>query len=153
MNRIRRAELVSLGLIGLLAVSSITLIAQTVTFKKTKEEYQVGDKRRIREVALIFTDETMRVTSRNGNALYAEIPIASVTELVYERTKHPRIKTAIFVTPWALLSKGKKHWFTVKYKEGEQSKFLLFQLDKKEYQQVIAMAEVKTGLKAERVID
>lgn len=136
-----------------LCMCTLSLNAQTVTFKKTKEEYQVGQERKIRKVALSFTDEAVVVSSRNGRSRYAEIPFPSVTELVYERTTHPRIKTAIFLTPLALLSKGKKHWFTVKYKQEDESKFLLFQLDKKEYQQIIGAAETKTGVKVERVME
>ena len=31
----------------------------------------------------------------------------------YEKSKHRRWKTGVLLTPLALLSKGKKHWFAV----------------------------------------
>ena len=52
-------------------------------------------------------------------ATYAEIPFAAVTSVVYERAKSPRVKTAIFLSPLALFSSGKKHWLTCTDPGGE----------------------------------
>lgn len=130
-----------------------SLFAGEVAFKKTKQEYFEGDKRKIRDVALVFTDDQVLVQSKDRKTAHAAIPYKSITELTYERTTHPRVKTAIFVSPLFLLSKGKKHWFTIMYEEGGESQFVLFQLDKKEYQQVVAAAEARVGKKVERVIE
>ena len=74
--------------------------------------------------------------------------------VVYERSTHARIKTAILISPLALLSKGKKHWLTITYynDDGSQS-FVLLKLDKKEYRRILATAEVKTDRNVERIID
>ena len=38
--------------------------------------------------------------------------------MIYERSSHARIKTAILLSPMALFSNGKKHWLTITYKNG-----------------------------------
>ena len=63
------------------------------------------------------------------------------------------IKTAIFLSPWALLSKGKKHWLTITYKDGEGQDFVLLKLDKKEYKRILATAEAETEKEVERIIE
>ena len=49
-------------------------------------------------------------------ALYAEIAFSDVTGILYEQSKSPRWKTAIFLSPLALFSSGRKHWLTIEYK-------------------------------------
>ena len=46
----------------------------------------------------------------------AAIPFADVSSVAYERSKSPRVKTAIFLSPLALFSSGKKHWLTIETK-------------------------------------
>ena len=41
------------------------------------------------------------------------IPYVEITEMEYEKSKHRRWKTGVLLTPLALLSKRKKHWFAV----------------------------------------
>lgn len=73
--------------------------------------------------------------------------------MVYERSTHARIKTAIILTPWALLSKGKKHWLTIIYKDGESQNFVLLKLDKKEYRRILPVVETKVGIDVERITE
>lgn len=127
--------------------------AQDISFNKTKQEYQDGEKTRDRDVALVFSDDQIVVKHRKRDDVYAEIPNSSITDLTYERSKHPRVKTAIFLSPLALFSPGKKHWFTIQYTTGDETEYVLLQLDKNEYQRVILEAETKTGKKVERVIE
>ena len=74
--------------------------------------------------------------------------------VVYERSTHARIKTAILISPIALFSKGKKHWLTITYHNGDESQgFALLKLDKKEYRRILAITAAKTGRDVERIID
>ena len=51
-------------------------------------------------------------------ATYDVIPFGSVSEMVYERSKSPRVKSAIFLSPLPCSSPGKKHWLTIEYEGG-----------------------------------
>lgn len=123
------------------------------TFKKTKYIEQVGDKAKERKCDLIFTDEGFRVTDDKHRNDYAVIPYGEVDEIVYEKSSHPRWKTAVFLTIFALLSKGKKHWLTISYKDGDERKYVILKMDKNDYRQIIALSETKTGKEVEWIIE
>ncbi len=123
------------------------------TFKKTKLMEQQGDKLKELDCDLIFTDDAFRVTDNKQRADYVRIPYSDVEEIVYEKSSHPRWKTAVFLTIFALLSKGKKHWLTVTYKDADEAKFTILKLDKNDYRQIIALSETKTGKKVQWVVE
>ena len=127
--------------------------AQDMVFPKTKQVYREGDKSQHRDVALEFLDKELLVKHRKDDRVYTTIPYDSITEITYELSKNARITEAILISPLFLLSSSKKHWLTVKYQTGGESDFVLLQLDKKEYQQAIATAEVRTGKKVTRVLE
>ena len=77
----------------------------------------------------------------------ARIPYADITALEYEESKHRRWKTGILLSPFALLSKGKKHWFAVIQGEEET----VFQLDKSNYSKILDAVESKAGKKVKMV--
>ena len=81
-------------------------------------------------------------------ATYAEIPFAAVTSVVYERAKSPRVKTAIFLSPLALFSSGKKHWLTIEYEGG----YAYMRLDKNNQRQIRA-ALGASGFEVETIIE
>ena len=83
-----------------------------------------------------------------SKATYAEIPFADVTSVVYERAKSPRVKTAIFLSPLALFSSGKKHWLTIEYEGG----YAYMRLDKKNQRQLRA-ALGAAGFEVENIIE
>ncbi len=79
---------------------------------------------------LLVTDED-RGAER---ATFAEIPFSTITDVIYEQSKSPRVKTAIFLSPLALFSPGRKHWLTVEYEGG----FTYMRLDKNNQRQIRA---------------
>ena len=83
-----------------------------------------------------------------ARASYATIPFSAITSVVYERSKSPRVKTAIFLSPLALFSAGKKHWLTIEYDGG----YAYMRLDKKNQRQVRA-ALGAAGFDVETLID
>lgn len=137
------------------AVALPALAADDVLFKKSRLVITKDDGDSDEEKAHVsFTDDArLRVTDKKGKKVWADIPYADIHELTYERSTHPRAKTAIFISPFALFSKGKKHWLTVSYAKGEDKDFLLLRLDKKEYQRLLATAEARTGVDVERVVE
>ena len=141
--------------IAILIFLSAQVFADDIQFPKTKYVVQDdGGKDREIKANLIFTSDSIIVKARKKPSEFAEIPYGSVESVVYERSTHARIKTAILISPLALLSKGKKHWLTITYynDDGSQS-FVLLKLDKKEYRRILATAEVKTDRNVERIID
>jgi len=130
-------------------------LAEDITFNKTKRMVQEGDDSKERDCALVITGEHELVIRhrKKTDEVYARVPFDTIEELTYERATSPRTKTAIFVSPLALLSKGKKHWLTISYKVNGEGRFELLRLDKKEYQRVIAALEAKTGMKVDKIIE
>ena len=144
---------ISLLLVGLAFAFAGRAPAQEVIFTKSKQVIQEGDKSRQRDVALAFLGDKVVVRDRKANQVYAEIPNASLNDLTYELSKHPRYKTAIFLSPLALFSPGKKHWLTIEYQTEGKTDFVLLQLDKGEYQRIIATAEARTGKDVKRILE
>jgi len=82
-----------------------------VYFKKVSYFHQEGDKRIEEKARIVFQKKKIMVADENKpeRATFAEIPMSSISKVVYEKSAHPRWKTAIFLTPFALFAKGKKH--------------------------------------------
>lgn len=79
------------------------------------------EKKRDARLEIDAAAEELRIVDEKRGAeraMYATIPFATVTSVLYERSKSPRVKTAIFLTPLALFSSGKKHWLTIEYEGG-----------------------------------
>jgi hypothetical protein len=144
---------------SLVLAASLALPAQSVTaevvFGKTKQVVASGTKSEQREVNFVVTDDkqlVIREKSKKATPLVA-IRFDEITALNYERSKHPRAKTAIFISPMFLMSSGKKHWLTIQYTKAEKADFVLLRLDKDEYQRVLATLEAQTGRKIEKDVD
>ena len=84
-----------------------------LSFPKSKYVSQSGDDEV--KADLLFTDISIVVQERNESFIFATIPYDSIVSVSYERSAHPRVKTAIFFSPFWLLSKSKKHWLIVNY--------------------------------------
>ena len=81
-------------------------------------------------------------------ALYAEIAFSDVTGILYEQSKSPRWKTAIFLSPLALFSSGRKHWLTIEYKGG----YAYMRLDKNNQRQIRAALNA-SGFEVETILE
>jgi hypothetical protein len=83
------------------------------------------------------------------------IPYSSVTYMEYERSTHSRVAAAILLTPWALLSKRKHHWFTIQYTpDGDStSTSVLIQLDKREEKPFRRIARDRVGVEVTNLIE
>lgn len=126
---------------------------ETIEFPKTKQIYQDGNDSDDRDINLLFTYDSIILKHRKNEQVYARIPYESVESVTYERSEHPRTKTAIFISPLALFSSSKKHWLTVTYDDGGTSNFVLMQLDKNEQQRIVATAETRLDVEVERLIE
>ena len=118
------------------------------TFKKSKMYVQQEHKQRLRKVNIDVQDNALVVTGTTDKYLSTvRIPYAEITAMEYEKSKHRRWKTGILLTPLALLSKGKKHWFAVIQGEEET----VFQLDKSNFSKILAAIEEKADKKVKMI--
>ena len=120
------------------------LAADVIEFRKvdffevvTKANGEPDEKKRDARLEIDQDTQEIRIVDeKNGaeKATYAAIPFADVSTVAYERSKSPRVKSAIFLSPLALFSSGKKHWLTIEYEGG----YAYMRLDKKNQRQIRA---------------
>ena len=153
----RMTRVISGGLV-LVLVSVPVLAADVVEFRKvdyfevvTKDNGEQDEKKRDARLELDSEAQTIAIVDeKNGaeKATYAVVPFADVTSVLYERAKSPRLKSAIFLSPLALFSPGKKHWLTIEWDGG----YAYMRLDKKNQRQLRA-ALGAAGFEVETVIE
>ena len=139
-------------------VAVVSLAADPVIFNKvdyfevvTKDNGDQDEKKRDARLELDADTQMISIVHEKKGAeeaTYATIPFAAVTSVVYERAKSPRVKTAIFLSPLALFSSGKKHWLTIEYEGG----YAYMRLDKNNERQIRA-ALGAAGFDVERIIE
>ena len=88
---------------------------------------------------LVFADGSIIVKDRKKPEVFATIPCHNIESVIYERSSHARIKTAILLSPMALFSNGKKHWLTITYKNGDK--------------RILATVETETGQDVEWILE
>ena len=100
---------------------------------------------------LLIADEKKGVEK----TLYATIPYDSITKMVYERSSHRRYKSAIFLSIFALFTKGKKHWLSIEFEGVEDlpQNFCHVRLDKDNFRQILTALRAATGVEIEELIE
>jgi hypothetical protein len=79
-----------------------------------------------------------------------EIPYEQVNDLEYGQKAGRRVGLAIAISPWLLLSKKRKHFLTVGWKdEQDKQHAVVFELGKSVTRTTIATMEARTGKKVE----
>ena len=74
------------------------------------------------------------------------VPWHTVQTIEYGQRVSRRWKTAIFLTPWAVFSKGRKHMVTIGYKDGAGvDQAAVFEFGKDVYRTALASLKVKSG--------
>ena len=132
------------GLILLVAVTANAASADVLQFRKV-DYFQIvtipnGEPEEKKHDARLEIDKDAQqlriVHEKRGTseATYAEISFSDVTNILYEQSKSPRWKTAIFLSPLALFSSGRKHWLTIEYEGG----YAYMRLDKNNQRQIRA---------------
>ena len=143
-----------------LAVGVVQGQEQSVVFSKVDffETQGKDEKKRDARFELDPTNKILRVVDeKNGanKAVYLEVPYGSITKIVYERSAHRRYKAGLLISPWLLLTKGKKHWLTVEFKDVPKypAGYGSAQLDKDNYRRILTALSAATGLKIEEMIE
>lgn len=74
------------------------------------------------------------------------IPYAGITELEYGQKAGRRVGAAILINPLMLFSKGRKHFFTITFKDADaKDQVAVFELGKNIFRQSIKIVEVRSG--------
>jgi hypothetical protein len=89
------------------------------------------------------------------NAVVANIPASSITEVSYGQDVHRRVGTAVAVGVFTLglgaltaLSKSKKHFVGLTWADGDKKGGFAIQCDKNDYRGILAGLEGISGKKA-----
>ena len=131
--------LVGSTVIVLSVLSAGIVDARDLVFRKSKIVVVEGEKTRERKAVVTWSDSivTLRFKDGNDSARYpgseGVYRYNRMSDMVYERSKHSRIVSAILLSPLTLFSKRKHHWFSWNYVDADSSKgSILFRIDKKE---------------------
>jgi hypothetical protein len=92
------------------------------------------------------SDKLMFVAEKGGGLI--EIPWKKIDEAEYGQKVGRRVKTAIFLSPLALLSKGRKHYLTISYKDkANEMQSAVFELGKDLVRTTLTVVETRSGRK------
>ena len=100
------------------------------------------------EGVLATSDDTKLVFIAEKGGGIIEIPWKKVDEAEYGQKVGRRVKTAILLTPLALLSKGRKHYLTISYKDkSNEMQSAVFELGKDLVRTTLTVVETRSGRK------
>lgn len=117
----------------------------------TGQDGETDEEKRDARLEIYTEDQKILISHEKrgaSEAVYENIPFEVITGVTYEQSKSPRVKTAIFLSPLALFSPGKKHWLTIEYEGG----YAYMRLDKNNQRQIRA-ALGAAGFDVETIIE
>jgi hypothetical protein len=98
---------------------------------------------------LIITTDDRVLVFRNKKAA-VEIPYERINLLEYGQRVSRRYALGVVVSPLLLLSKKRRHYLTIGYRdEADRQQALVFQVDKDDIRAVLAALEARTGRRVE----
>lgn len=157
----RKSESSSLCFSGCLVVTFLLLTVGSVSaisvvqspemrFDKLELRTSIGGATEGQKGRLLVSADRIRFATKDGKAVYFSIPSDSVTNVFYSRVSGRRIKTAVFVSPLLLFSKGKKHYMTISFDDGgDLVGAVEFRLDKSNYRGILHAVESVSGVTLE----
>ena len=91
-------------------------------------------------------DKKLVFVSEKGDR--AELPYARIESFEYGQKASHRIKTAIFLTPWSLFSKKRKHYVSLLWKDtAGKEQGAVFELGHDLLRPTVMLLEARTGKK------
>ena len=143
-----------------LAAGAARAQGQLIIFGKVDYFEAQGEKEQKRDTRLELdpANRILRFVDEGkgaAKATYLAVPYDSVTKIVYERAAHRRYKAGLLLSPWLLLTKGKKHWLTIEYEgvAAYPAGYGSAQLDKDNYRRILTALGAATGLEIEEMIE
>lgn len=93
---------------------------------------------------LIFLVEDSPIKEQKGKVY--ELPWKQIQSVEYGQKAGHRIKTAIFLSPIALLSKKRRHYVTLNYKDKKgNGQAVVFEVGKELTRETLAVVKARTG--------
>jgi hypothetical protein len=157
------------GIALLVGMAAASVVGEDAVFHKSTIFDSHGKERK---VDLVFLSENKGMVVREKTTIVANIPFGVIDKVAYGYSKRHRVSEGaqvaaaptlipcvglecLVVAPveavviltgvGLMLTKEKKHWLYVNYKDAGASKQLVLKLDKSEYQKVIAATKAQTG--------
>ncbi len=135
----------------------VTVMAANVTLgavDSKKAEYVGGTISAIQERAEgnldTATDTQMVFTPERGKGPSLMVPYTSITSLEYGQKAGRRVGVAILISPLALFSKKRKHFFTVGFKDKDgKEQAIVLELGKDIVRTTLTVVETRSGQKIE----
>ena len=91
--------------------------------------------------------KVMRFTSKRGRF---EIPYEGITSVEYGQKAGRRLGVALVTSMWALMSKKRRHFMTIGFKDGDdQAQGVVLELPKGTPRSIIAIIEARSGVKCD----
>lgn len=145
----RTRRMLGLGLMGVLLPAGVGRAQDARMFPRSLLIQSTPEGETVKTKGLLRVDEEgVRFEAEDGRKMY-EAAWASVTKLIYERTKKPRY-TAGLLLAWPLLfTKEKQHYFTF---ESEGS-FAFVKVHKKQFRAALFAIEGVSGRDVERLVE
>ena len=112
-----------------------------VDFKKTRLLHQ-NAKGKMQEVKVKLHVDANCIQLEAGKVEIMRFEFSGVKSIEYERSTHPRWRTAVLVSPLFLLSKAKHHWLNI---QGENGQYAILRLAKGEQQMIRAAVAAGWG--------
>ena len=144
-------------LIGLALCAASMALGEDVAFRKVKLADATGKQA---EADLIFSEGSKTLVVRVAERDVVTIPYEKIDKLSYEYTKKHRITTGALVMLASLgagavvmLTKSKSHWLYVDYHQTVDPASLVLRMDKRNYKQILEVAQTQTGKQVEYLGD
>ena len=102
-----------------LVIYAIPAEAQ-MTFNKVEIRVAFGAANPGNKGELLIDAKNIRFTKNKGKTEYFSIPASAVSDIFYSRVSGRRIGAAIAVSPFLLFSKGRKHYMTITFNDGQE---------------------------------
>jgi hypothetical protein len=96
-------------------------------------------------VAINQPDEMVFVADKGGTRIV--IPWGAIEDLEYGQRVSRRWKTAVFLTVFALFSRGRKHYVTITYKTAAGDQAAIFEFGKEVIRPTLAALKARSGKK------
>lgn len=96
-------------------------------------------------VAITQPDDLVFVADKGGTRIV--IPWGAIEDLEYGQRVSRRWKTAVFLTVFALFSRGRKHYVTITYKTSAGDQAAIFEFGKEVIRPTLAALKARSGKK------
>ena len=129
-------------------VLATLLASPTLAVKKGEAKFMGGTIRTVAEGAegpIDLANQTRLLFIAKKSATL-EIPWTSITQMEYGQRVARRWRSAILLSPFALLHKARKHFVTVTYKDDTKTEqAIVLEFDNDDIRMVLASLKARTG--------